>query len=293
MKHRSTLRDILRNEKRSMNPIRWKMNYILLPILLAVFILCTIAGVILMKIDENRYAIPFVIIVVGGFLPLVLALLLVNPLVRKKEAGIEAEKYDFDEPAEERDVYVWEKEIRHVCYELEASAFAEFDSAEQIVGTANLADRLHELLDGQSFLPIEPAESPRDDFHVADFTEGEQLSTYLLSVTTAERTRIEVTEMQTLAFSAQGMTVNGVLFPWQDVSAQVDTANHLMLAKINVYFSAAERAGAQVKLDKDLAQLIGQFGVAIENRPVYDYIVSHKKEAVLQILKRGTIKKIK
>lgn len=307
MKRKNTLRDIVRDEKRQMNPIRRKMNYTLLPVLLAVFLACVIVGIVLMTIDEEKYAIPFVIVVTGGFLPILLAVFLVNPLVRKKEAQIEADKFDFDKPYEgDFEKAEFETEWKMPGYEFEAAVFSEFDGTVEAQGIHELEGRLHDLLDEREFQIVEPETlADPDDIILVDNTEEQRLPRFRLSVTTTDKTRVSVTAKASIVFDENGMMVNGEFFPYSDISVYVQTGSHLMRANVYLLFEVADKTktpnghytpallSLRIRLDKRLVRLVEKFGLSVQNNDIYHYLLTHKKDAFLQILKYGTIRKIK
>lgn len=87
--------DLIRYEKSVMNPIRFKINYIYIPIYMVVFFINII---LIIAIDINNDNLSLISYILLGMdilsLPIVLSLL---PLIRKTEVNLELDKYDFVE----------------------------------------------------------------------------------------------------------------------------------------------------------------------------------------------------
>ena len=91
---RATFRELMANEKRGMNRIRFVMNNRIVPIWFAVLVLIIAAIVVLMLIDEARFeGLAAVLFVVFGLL--IIALLVSVPFVRNIEINQELARYDF------------------------------------------------------------------------------------------------------------------------------------------------------------------------------------------------------
>ena len=97
--------DLVKAERRMMNPIRFRMNYVVVPIFFTVTVTCILVGAVLISIDETRYEGAFIgIMVLVGVL--MAALLASVPFVRRKEIAIELAKHDYDtSTVEDRDTY--------------------------------------------------------------------------------------------------------------------------------------------------------------------------------------------
>lgn len=88
------LREALKQEKAEMSPLRWKFNYTVLPIYLALVLLPCIPVLILMGIDEEKF-LPVLIVWACVFVVLTVAMLCAIPLMTKKETKIELERYGY------------------------------------------------------------------------------------------------------------------------------------------------------------------------------------------------------
>lgn len=84
-----------RLEKHYMNPVRYRINYRIMPCYALFCAICLTAGIILMRIDDARFAPLFVglIVLIGGASAWIL---LTVPKTRKMELALEMERYDFD-----------------------------------------------------------------------------------------------------------------------------------------------------------------------------------------------------
>lgn len=81
--------------KEKLNPIRFKMNYIVVPIFLAVVGIEMVATCIALEADEAKF-LPLAIILFVLIALQNIALLVSTRYVRKKETSIECERYNFD-----------------------------------------------------------------------------------------------------------------------------------------------------------------------------------------------------
>ena len=101
---KKNFKEIILEEKREMNPIRYKMNYIVVPIyLLLMVIILTVIGVTL-SINEEKYTV-LAIILFSVFGLFSLGLILSTPFIKKIEVKTELEKYDFTIHEEEKERY--------------------------------------------------------------------------------------------------------------------------------------------------------------------------------------------
>jgi hypothetical protein len=93
-KREITFKDLMLEEKKEMNPIRFKMNYIIVPIFLLFMIICIAIILITLSINEEKYT-PLAIVLFCSIGLFMLGLLVSIPFVRKKEIILELGKYDF------------------------------------------------------------------------------------------------------------------------------------------------------------------------------------------------------
>lgn len=83
------------NNRRFMNPIRRKVNYVILPVYLAVCALSLGTGVLVMSIDDTRYG--WLMVLCLFIVAVASAVVLWQvPGTRKQEIRIEMSRYDFD-----------------------------------------------------------------------------------------------------------------------------------------------------------------------------------------------------
>lgn len=89
------IKKIFEYEKKNMNSMRWKINYILVPIFFLIMGIILLVNCIMLSMDEKKYT-PFAI---GLFLIyglMCMGMLVITPFVRKVELKIEMSKYNFD-----------------------------------------------------------------------------------------------------------------------------------------------------------------------------------------------------
>jgi hypothetical protein len=90
------LKQIIAKEKQEMSPIRFQMNYVLLPVYLAV-VLLSITAIVSIGIasEDNAALIPWVILPLGVFVAATVTILAIGGFVVKKEIEIECERWKF------------------------------------------------------------------------------------------------------------------------------------------------------------------------------------------------------
>jgi len=99
-----------RLEKIYMSPLRYRVNYRIVPAYALLCILCAGLAVVLMEIDSERFAIAFLILF-GIMAAATVAVLSQVPKLRQKELAMELERYDLDASGlESRDRYVLDYE---------------------------------------------------------------------------------------------------------------------------------------------------------------------------------------
>lgn len=84
-----------RNNKRFMNPVRFRTNYVFLPAYLAVCVLCLGTGMVFMNLDEDRYW-PVFLTCLAVMAIATYVLLRQVPATRKEEIETELARYDLD-----------------------------------------------------------------------------------------------------------------------------------------------------------------------------------------------------
>lgn len=100
-----SFKDIIQKEKEQMNPIRAKINFVIVPIYFSAMIIILTAIGILLSIDVNKYT-YLSLILLSIFVLMLIALLISVPIIRKKEVEIEANKYNFTIDKDEKSEYV-------------------------------------------------------------------------------------------------------------------------------------------------------------------------------------------
>lgn len=92
-KTKKSFLDQIRYEKKEMNPIRFKINYIFIPIWLAIFFLNILLIVIIDAKNDSLSLASYILLGIDILsLPTILSSV---PLIRKKEVKLELDKYDF------------------------------------------------------------------------------------------------------------------------------------------------------------------------------------------------------
>ncbi len=161
------LSEVIRREKELMSPLRWKINYVVVPLYLAISLLPLFAVIPLMIADENKYT-PVFIVWIALVAIATVALLCSLPFITRKEVRVELERYSylFKEPSPiENDCVVirdeeitytldregirveWPKEGEQVFDEVREDAFfIAWDKAELCFATQTHLRRVHMAL---------------------------------------------------------------------------------------------------------------------------------------------------
>jgi hypothetical protein len=106
----------IKREKEQMNRIRYVMNYIVVPVFLAVTAICIVIIGVTMSTDEEKYT-PLAI-ALFAFEGVVIVLLMISvPFVRRREIQLELSKYSFDDEAEPKDEYLFGSEYGDVVFD--------------------------------------------------------------------------------------------------------------------------------------------------------------------------------
>lgn len=93
-------------EKKLMNPIRYRLNYRIVPCYMGLSVVCLLLGIVLMELDDRMY-LPVFLASLGIIAVASVALLLTIPKTRQKELAAEKARYEFDTSAvEDADSYV-------------------------------------------------------------------------------------------------------------------------------------------------------------------------------------------
>ena len=147
---KTTLKEIIRQEKEIMLPLNFFISYILTPIYVTVsFVLIAIFGV-LMSVDDEKYLILGVLCLCA-FVVISIIFLSTVPFVRKKAIQAEIQRYDFDfsgEPALEKwDFSTEETTLYFKSYGMYVNDdFYNFDELIITIETSNYCKRVHIVL---------------------------------------------------------------------------------------------------------------------------------------------------
>ena len=272
-----------------MSPIRRTINYVVVPIILAITVAIMTTMIVLMSIDENKYVIEF--LVLFGVIILIIAALLISvPFTRKKEVAIELEKYDFDvKSAEPRDEYVFTKKDIVATFPLSSSPFDDFkNEGAKFSGLAGLQELMdyYGLKDETAKLHKSFLEFP--DFSVSDYTKDIRYTDFYAEARNAGE--LEIYGLHTIVINQNGLSVNDAQLGWEKAHAEIAVYN--LLVQVHIYLNILfddEELTLSLKLNKDVLSLIDKFSIKVENREILDFIVNNKRVAFEEILKRGRI----
>ena len=88
------LREIIQKEKEWMSPLRWTINYIIIPIWAAISFVPLVVVISLMIVDDVKYMSVFIVGMIWIAI-MYIALLIALPFITKKETQIELERYSY------------------------------------------------------------------------------------------------------------------------------------------------------------------------------------------------------
>lgn len=103
-KYKYSFKNIIKEEKKQMNPIRVKVNFVIIPIYAAIMMIILTTIGILLSIDEDKFTVLSIVLFIIFFMMIILLLISI-PIIRKKEVEIELKKYDFSIQKENKEEY--------------------------------------------------------------------------------------------------------------------------------------------------------------------------------------------
>ena len=260
------LKEIIFYEKSEMTPIRRKINYIVLPLLMCWMVLSLAAGGVLMTVDENKFVGLFLALLAVGVLPLCL-LLPALPFIRKKEAEYELNRYafltaGFVDEACQKDKYIFETPSEDLLLREHIFAHGSKDSeleCKEIIGEDDFFDAAREYV----ALTKEGIVWRKLKFFAAD-REG--------NVYNREYNRLE--------------------YSYAETKISLVTSNFLLRVRLSLLFEFSDGSFFVRPLTEDLFGAVRRFSLPIENKREFEYLLTHTQEAFCQILKYGNIRKI-
>ena len=149
------LKQIIAKEKQEMSPIRWRMNYVLIPIYLVVMLL-SVAAIVPIGIasESNKAVTIWVLLPIGIFVAATAAILVMSAYIVKKENEIEYERWKF----------IWESKEPFEGDELETVdvetgiKFSVSRSGVKIIFPTKTESVFEEVEENVKFLPWEDTE---------------------------------------------------------------------------------------------------------------------------------------
>lgn len=251
-------------EKSEMTPLRWKLNYVVIPCMLVFFIACVTAGAVLLERDAHKFLAAGLSLFSLGIVPLFF-LLLALPLIRKKETEYELKRYAWlaaDAPLIEEEEYVFE-----------------------IPGEDSLARG--------SVMPSESAESGGAPIKsdVADgkgedlFGSREYVALTREKIVRRGRTYFSVAEGRCdWAYTRRE-------YSYGETKISLFTSNALLRVRLSVLFEFPDGSYFSSALTKKMFSALRRFSPGMENEREWNYLLSHTKDAFRQILKYGEIRR--
>lgn len=279
----------IKEEKKRLNPIRRRVNYVIIPIYCATCFAMLVPMICLMEIDDRKY-LPAFLAFVGVFVLLTAALLISIPFTRKKEVTIELKNYDFDaKSARPRDEYIFVQADLAATFPLTSSPFDEFKNGN---ATFSGTDGLRELLDYYG-LDIQSGKLHKSipkygAVSVGDYTGDARYTNFYADA--HDEGELKIYTSYTVIINGDGMSVNGVRFNLKNAHAEIITYNFLMHVHIYLNFTFEdEELTVSLRLSKDVLAIIDKFSITVENRELLDFILNNPQTAFDEILKRGRI----
>lgn len=279
----------IKQERRQLSPIRKKINYIVLPIYIVSCIALLVPMIWLIEIDDEKY-LPVFLALFGVFVLMTAALLISMPFIRKKEAAIELEKYDFDlKNTEPREEYIFEYSELAATFPLSPSPFEEFKNENAAFsGTSGLRELLYYYGINIESGKLNNSVPKYGAVNVGDYTEHARYTNFYAK--THGEDELEIYASYTVVINENGLSVNGVRFGLENARVTISTLNILMQAHIylNIYFEEEELC-VSLKLSKDVLAIIEKFSITVEDKKLLDFIINDPQTAFIEILKRGRI----
>lgn len=287
-----------KRERELMNPFSKTYKYVVLPLSLGIFLACIILAAVLMSIDEDKFVYAFLLLIAGGCIPLCIVCPALLPTIRRKEAKTEAAKYDFRERQDNDETeYRYEYAVTCGTYYVESPPFAELKQESATgKGAVALRQALTEILGDNTKVTPHPEESViYPPFFLKDFSENIRFVSFEIERKPYKNGKdiVSVTERQQLTFGEKGILVSDVLFPYEEITAKIETANPLMRVRVFLTIRLNDDLYACILLDQQILHIVKKYHISIENRDVLDYILADTEDSFRQILKYGKVKRIK
>lgn len=263
------LKEIIAYEKSEMTPLRFKINYIVIPCLFVWAILCIAAGGILMAADEKAFVIPFVVLLGAGFFPL-LAFLCALPLIRRKEAEYELKIYDFllsrldESQAEEKYVFETPCEDSLSCGRTRTGRRAEecgADAAGEKGGEENEEGFFDDCREYVALTKDKIIWRGREYF---------------------------ATDRETNAYDWEYKLRE---YSYAETKITFFSSNTLNRVRLSLLFEFPDSGFFTKALTRELFSAVQAFGLSVENEREWNYLLSHTEDAFRQILKYGEIRR--
>lgn len=283
-----------------MHPLSRTYRCVVFPLSLGLFLACIVLAAILMSINADKFVIAFVFLIFCGAIPFCVLYPAFLPLIRRIVAKAEAEKYDFHEwlEVENEAEYRYEYQIGCNAFLVDRPPFAELAREEKTEGTGAVAlkQALADIMEeGAKEIPHPEPPPLYPPFFLNDYTENVRYASFEIkrSPQSDEQDLITVSERQELIFGEKGVKVKDSFFPYEEITARIETANPLMLARILLSLRLSEDLYACIKLDKQSLHVLKRFHIRIENEDVLQTLVYDTEGAFRQIIKYGKIKHYK
>lgn len=107
------------------------------------------------------------------------------------------------------------------------------------------------------------------------------------------KTEVTFSIVYTATFTREGLTVNGKLFPFKDLSAYVDACFTGFANSARVFIVCGEEYLASFAVGGRIAAVLKKFGIALKNQEIFDYILSDPERAFRRIGLRRKLNKVK
>jgi len=280
--------NIMKKENQQLNPIRRKINTVIVPLYLAVFAVALTVGGILMSKDEECYLVVFLILI-GIVLLMTVALLASLPLIRKKEVAIEVEKYNLELLDDDiKASYCFSANLLNTVLRCETTPFDDGETTTtRVIGLENLKSALDGLT--KEATCYEETDGDNCDIYVADLSKDERYTAY--EINRLPDATINIYVSPCIEFQKEYVSVNGYHFLYDDITATFNATRTQNRIVLNIVFEFNEELFASIKLNKFLVATLKQFPINLINREVLDFVLTDKSKAFEQILKYGKIKK--
>ena len=236
-------------------------------------------------------------IVFPSYCAICLLLLATLPLLKVKQAKIDLRNYDFSHHNPEECQLSFKS-----CIPLEKiyCIAGPFDDDETVDFRGAEVDRYMEQINKENIVSVELLDKDFDfhQFGVIDVTDKNNLF-QIKKEKNGNSLEITLNAVNSVEFTNEGITANGVFYPYDKVKAEFNAFCHSYIDVMwhfdncicaDVTFSlGSDELYTNFALSGNILAIADKFNIEIENRNIADYIISNPERAFKQLALKGKI----